>query len=81
MRKFELDSIDEKLVVKDSDGRIYKGEAIEILLNDFEKTRLRKNKEINKFKDREDRYQRVIGGIKAYLELELNNELWWEWNE
>ena len=81
MRKFELGSIDEELVVKDSDGRIYKNEAIENLLNDFEKTRVRKNKEINKFKEREDRYQRVIGGIKAYLELESNNELWWDWNE
>ena len=47
----------------------------------YEKLRLQKNKEIAKYKAREDRYQRVIGGIQAYLELEANTDLWWDWNE
>ena len=50
-------------------------------LNDYEETRLRKNREIKKFKDREDRYQRVIGGVMAFIELRLNDELWWDWND
>ena len=70
------------------DGKIYDGEYKEMSieqvcnkLNDYEYHRVRKNKDIQKFKDREERYQRVIGGLKAYLELEANSELWWDWNE
>lgn len=50
-------------------------------LNDYEDSRLSNKQKIAKYKEREDRYQRVIGGIMAYLELQLNNELWWDWNE
>lgn len=50
-------------------------------LNDLEQTRLRKNREIKKLKDREEKYQRVISGIMAFIELQLNNELWWDWND
>jgi len=50
-------------------------------LNDYEEGRQRRKAKIAKFEEREDRFQRVIGGIKAYLELEANDDLWWEWNE
>ena len=50
-------------------------------LNDYEQMRLRKNKEIAKYNAREERYQRVIGGMMAFMELQLNNELWWDWND
>ena len=70
------------------DGKIYDGEYQELTieqvckkLNDYEQTRLRKNKDIQKFKDREDRFQRVIGGMMAYMELQANSELWWDWND
>jgi len=50
-------------------------------LNHLEQTRLQKNREIKKLKDREYKYQRVISGIMAFIELHLNNELWWDWND
>lgn len=50
-------------------------------IEDLEDTRQRKNKEIAKLKEREDRYQRVIGGFKAFIELESNEDLWWQWND
>lgn len=50
-------------------------------LNDLEQTRLRKNREIKKFRDREEKYQSVISGMMAFMELYLNNELWWDRNE
>lgn len=50
-------------------------------LNDYEQMRLRKNNEIAQYKAREERYQRVIGGLMAYLELRVNTDLWWNWNE
>ena len=50
-------------------------------LNDYEHHRKRKNKEIAKFKAKEERFQRVIGGIMAYMELQANTDLWWEWND
>ena len=52
-----------------------------VKLNDLEETRLRKSREINKLKAREGLYQRVIGGAIAYIELKLNEELWWDFNE
>ena len=50
-------------------------------LNDLEQTRLRKNKEIKRFRDREEKYQRVISGVMAFLQLHLNNELWSDWDD
>lgn len=50
-------------------------------LNEYEKIRLRKNKEISKFRKREEKYQRIIGGLMAFLELRINEELWWDLNE
>lgn len=50
-------------------------------LNDYEDNRLRKKQEIARFRAREERYQRIIGGVKAYFELESNNDLWWDWND
>lgn len=50
-------------------------------LNEYEKIRLRKNKEISKFRKQEEKYQRVIGGLMAFLELRINEELWWDLNE
>ena len=48
------------------------------LLNELENTRLRQKKEIAKYKDKESLYQRLIGGMKAYVELECNNDLWFD---
>lgn len=50
-------------------------------LNNYESSRLKWQKEKRKYRRREDKYQRVIGGIMAYLELLINDDLWWEWNE
>lgn len=50
-------------------------------LNNYENSRLKWQKEKRKYRRREDKYQRVIGGIMAYLELLINDDLWWEWNE
>ena len=50
-------------------------------LNDLEETRLRKNREIKRFRDREEKYQRVISGVMAFLQLHLNSELWSDWDD
>ena len=70
------------------DGKLYDGfynelsiEQVCKKLNEYEYHRKRKNKDIQKFKDREDRFQRVIGGMMAYMELQANSDLWWDWND
>lgn len=50
-------------------------------LNDLERTRLRKGKEIEKLRRREEKFQSIISGLMAYIELRVNQELWWDWNE
>jgi len=50
-------------------------------LNDLEETRLRKNRELKRFRDREEKYQRVISGVMSFLKLQLNNELWDDWDD
>lgn len=50
-------------------------------LNDLEQIRLRKNREIKRFRDREEKYQRVISGVMTFLQLHLNNELWSDWDD
>lgn len=45
-------------------------------LNDLEETRLRKNRELKRFRDREDKYQSVISGVIAFLQLYMNDEIW-----
>lgn len=50
-------------------------------LNHLDQTRLQKDKEIKKLKDREDKYQQVISGVMAFIELRLNDELWYDWND
>ena len=50
-------------------------------LNSLEKGRVEKKFRIEKYKKREELYQRVIGGLMAYIELKVNDELWWDWNE
>ena len=50
-------------------------------LNSLEETRIKKQARIEKYKKREELYQRVISGVMAYIELQINNELWWDWNE
>ena len=50
-------------------------------LNDLEETRLRKNRKLKKFRDREDRYQSVISGVIAFLQLYMNNEIWSDLDE
>lgn len=95
--KYSLHKIDEKQYqLKEDDtlqvGMIYTDKevgdwTIDCLneqskkIDDLEETRQRKNKEIAKLKKREELYQRVIGGFKAYIELEANSDLWWEFGE
>ena len=45
------------------------------------KEEIMKKYNIQKFKDRENRFQRVVGGMMAYFELQANSELWWDWND
>lgn len=59
------------------DRQISKLEAIE-KLNDLENYRVKKNKEIAKFRKREEKYQSVISGMMSLIELYLNDELWWD---
>lgn len=47
-------------------------------LNDLEDYRVRKNKEIARFRIREEKYQSVISGMMSLIELYLNDELWWD---
>jgi hypothetical protein len=48
---------------------------------DLEDYRNKKNRKIAKYRKREEKFQRVIGGLLAFLELRLNEELWWNLNE
>lgn len=50
-------------------------------LNNFEESRLRKNMEIKKFKNREEKFQRFISGVMAFLQLYMNSELWSDLDE
>ena len=75
-----LECADAKIVITEHD-RIIDNERAVKLLNEYESTRKRKNKEIVKFRKREDLYQRVISGMMAFLELQINNVLWYEWND
>lgn len=59
------------------DNPISNLEAIE-KLNDLENYRVKKNKEIAKFRKREEKYQSVISGMMSLIELYLNDELWWD---
>lgn len=95
--KYSLHKIDEKQYQLKEDGTLEVGMiytdkevgdwTIDLLnkqskkIKDLEDTRQRKNREIAKLKKREELYQRVIGGFKAYVELECNADLWWDWNE
>ena len=47
-------------------------------LNDLEDYRVRKNKEIVKFRKQEEKYQAVISGMMSLIDLYLNDELWWD---
>ena len=96
-KKYSLHKIDEKQYQLKKDGKLEVGMiytnkevgdwTISLLnkqskkIEDLEETMQRKNSEIVKLKEREDRYQRVIGGFKAFIELESNEDLWWEWND
>lgn len=68
------------LVICDNKVSMSNRQAVD-KLNDYEQMRLRKNKEIAKYKAREERYQRVISGVMAFLQLHLNSELWSDWND
>lgn len=82
MTKFHaLEEYDDLMVIVDEDNVTYDVTRVVNRLNDLEETRLRHKKTIKKYKDREDRFQRVIGGLMAYLELRIGEKLWWDWNE
>ena len=51
------------------------------VLNDLNNSREYHKKERNKLKNREEKYQRVISGVMAFIELQVNNELGWDWND
>lgn len=67
--------------VMDSDNRVYDIDKIVDKLNDLEQTRIRNRRIIAECREREDRFQRIISGLMAYLELRINEELWWDWND
>ena len=46
-------------------------------LNRLEDGRRSKKAEVAKLRRREERYQGVISGIKDYIDLKYNNDLWW----
>lgn len=60
---------------------VYTKEEVVKTLNSYEQFLKNKEKKISLLQRREEKYQRVIGGMMAFLELELNEELWWDWNE
>ena len=70
-----------KIVAIKDNGKIMSSKQVCEKLNDYEQIRLRNRREIAKYKAREERYQRVIGGMMAYLELQANTDLWWGWND
>lgn len=69
-----IGTIDDAGVIRNIDRTIKE-------LNDLEEIRIKKGAKIEKYKRREELYNRVIGGLMAYIELKVNNELWWDWNE
>ena len=85
MRKFHAyydDNTQEFKGIKDSDGRMYDNiDRIVDKLNTLEEYRVKQAKRITDYSKREGKYQRIISGLMAYLELRLNDELWWDWNE
>lgn len=84
MRKFHAyydDDTREFKGVMDSDNVIYDIDKIVDKLNTLEEYRVSQGKTISKYSKREEKYQRIIGGLMAYLELKLNDELWWDWND
>ena len=58
----------------------YVGDVVDDL-NDLDKSRNHHMKEKVKLQNREEKYQRVISGVMAFIELQVNNELWWDWND
>lgn len=85
MRKFHAyydDNTQEFKGVMDSDGRMYDNiDRIVDKLNTLEEYRVKQAKRITDYSKREEKYQRIISGLMAYLELRLNDELWWDWND
>jgi len=84
MRKFHAyydDNTKEFKGIIDTDNRVYDIDKIVDELNNLEEYRIRKGKRISKYSKRQEKYQRVISGVMAFLELKLNDELWWDWNE
>lgn len=85
LKEIEIDDYivecaDAKIVITEND-RIIGNERVVKILNEYESTRKRKNREIAKFRKREELYQRVISGMMAFLELQINDVLWYEWND
>ena len=72
---------DEIIIANARGGKKLNLEQIVEELNGLETARKRKNREITKYKVIEEKYQRIISGLMAYLELKINNDLWWDWNE
>lgn len=84
IRKFHAyydDDTHEFKGIIDSDHRVYDIDKIVDKLNDFEQMRIKNRRTIAEYRDKEDRFQRIISGIMAYLELKINEELWWDWND
>ena len=51
------------------------------ILNAHDKSMSNKNRTLQGYREREELFQRVIGGLLAYLQLRCNNDLVWDWGE
>ena len=78
---FELSSDGKTIIAHARGGGEWDMTRIVKELNRLEDTRKRKGRQIELMRKREEKYQRLIGGLKAYIELEVNSNLWWDWNE
>lgn len=50
-------------------------------LNNNEKRRIRDKKLIEEYKKREEKFQDIITGLMAFIELRVKEEIWSEWND
>ena len=69
-----------KVVICDDKNSISNKKAVE-LLNEYEKQRVRRNKQIEEYRKREEKFQDIITGLMAFIELRVKEEIWSEWNE
>ena len=64
-------------VIHDNGESISNAQAVEIL-NAHSKHINDKNRTLQKYREREELFQRVISRVLAYLKLRCNQDLWWD---